>query len=148
VYEQRIAQDVSAFQNGSELDGSFFVIATAKPGVPLARLEDGIRQEIARLADQGAQEEERSRTLNHIESEMVRALERLGGFGGKADRLNEYLVFAGDSGFVTRDLLRYQRTTADGVTRAARQRLIDAHDVTLSVVPHEWVDLAAAESVA
>jgi zinc protease len=148
VYEQRIAQDVSAFQNGSELDGSFFVIATAKPGVQLAQIEQAVREEIARLADEGVEQEERSRTLNHIESEMVRALERLGGFGGKADRLNEYLVFAGDSSFVTQDLLRYQRTTAEDVAQAARRRLLAAHDVALSVVPHEWVDLAAVESLA
>jgi zinc protease len=145
VYDQRIAQDVSAFQNGSELDGSFFVIATAKPGVSLERLEEGIRAEVLRLAQDGVQAEERSRTLNHIESEMVRALERLGGFGGKADRLNEYLVFAGDSGFVTRDLQRYQRVRAEDVADAARSRLVDACDVVLSVVPHEWPDLAAPE---
>ena len=115
VYEERVAQDVSAFQNGSELDGSFFVVVTAKPGVALARIEQEVREEVARLAREGVEAEERVRTVNHIESEMVRALERLGGFGGKADRLNEYLTFAGDPGYVTRDLSRYQAVTAERI---------------------------------
>jgi zinc protease len=143
VYEERIAQDVSAFQNGSELEGSFFVIVTAKPGTQLAALERGVREEVDRLAREGVTGEERARTMNHIESEMVRALERVGGFGGKADRLNEYLTFAGDPGYVTRDLERYRRVTAERVAAAARSRLMDVPGVVLSVVPHGRRELAA-----
>ena len=142
VYEERVAQDVSAFQNGSQLDGSFFVVVTAKPGVGLGHLEEAVREEIARLTRDGVEEEERARTLNHIESEMVRMLERAGGFGGKADRLNEYLVFAGDSGYVTRDLQRYQTVTKEAIAAAGTRRLVEANAVILSVVPHEWPDLS------
>jgi zinc protease len=144
VYEERIAQDVSAFQNGSELDGSFFVIVTAKPGTQLTALERGVREEVDRLARKGVTGEERARTMNHIESEMVRALERVGGFGGKADRLNEYLTFAGDAGYVTRDLERYRRVTGARAAAAARSRLMDVPGVVLSVVPHGRRELAAA----
>ena len=144
VYEERVAQDVSAFQNGSELDGSFFVVVTAKPGVALARIEQEVREEVARLAREGVEAEERVRTVNHIESEMVRALERLGGFGGKADRLNEYLTFAGDPGYVTRDLSRYQAVTTERIAAAARRRLDDVHAVVLSVVPRGETELAAS----
>jgi zinc protease len=143
VYEGRVAQDVSAFQNGSQIDGSFFVVVTAKPGVGLGPLEEGVREEIAGLTKHGVQEDERVRTLNHIESEMVRMLERAGGFGGKADRLNEYLVFAGDSGYVTRDLQRYQAVTREAIAESATRRLVNASSVILSVVPHDWPDLSA-----
>jgi zinc protease len=144
VYDERIAQDVAAFQNGWEMDGSFFVIVTAKPGVRLDPLERAVREEIAGLGDEGIDDEERVRTVNHIESGMVRALERVGGFGGKADRLNEYLTFTGDPAFVARDLARYQAVTGRRVAEAGARRLVEAPGVILSVVPHEWPDLAAS----
>jgi zinc protease len=148
VYEDQIAQDVSAFHNGCELDGTFFVIATAKPGVSLAELEAVLLQEIEKLAREGVTEEERLRTLHSIESEMVRSLERVGGFGGKADRLNEYLVFAGDAGFVGRDLERYRSVTANEIQETAGQWLGVPPCATLSIVPHDWPGLAAEESAA
>jgi zinc protease len=146
VYEERVAQDVSTFQNGCELGGTFFVVVTAKPGVALGGLEEAVREELRTLVEQGVREEERGRTLSQLEAEMVRALERLGGFGGKADRLNEYLVFAGDAGFVTSDLARYRAVTGERMVKVARSRLIESPSVVLSVVPHEWTDLAAGTS--
>jgi zinc protease len=143
VYEERIAQDVSVFQNGCELGGTFFVVVTAKPGVRLGTLEERVREELGRLVDHGVHEDELVRTLSQIDSEMVRALERLGGFGGKADRLNEYLVFAGDAGFGSADLARYHAVTVDRMVEVASARLLRASGVTLSVVPHEWTDFAA-----
>jgi zinc protease len=143
VYEERLAQDVSTFQNGGELGGTFFVVVTAKPGVALGALEERVRAELRTLVDRGVHEEERARTLSQLEAEMVRALERLGGFGGKADRLNEYLVFAGDPDFVTGDLAHYRAVTTERMVEVARSRLIDAPAAVLSVVPHESTDMAS-----
>jgi zinc protease len=144
VYEERIAQDVSAFQNGCELGGSFMVVATAKPDVGLGRIEAVVREELSRIAGQGVLEEERLRTLNNTEAGMVRALERVGGFGGKADYLNEYHVFTGDPGWVEEDLARYRRVTTPGLSRAAIALGGDPA-VALSVVPGGRGDLAAPE---
>jgi zinc protease len=143
VYEEQVAQDVSAFQNGCELGGSFFVVVTAKPGIALGTLEERVRAELHTLVEDGVREEERERTLSQLEAEMVRALERLGGFGGKADRLNEYLTFTGDAGFVTGDLARYRAVTGERMVQVAKSRLIDSPAVVLSVVPYEWTDLAS-----
>ena len=71
----------------------------------------------------GVGEDERLRTLHSIETDMVRSLERVGGFGGKADRLNEYLLFAGDPGFVAHDLERYRSVTADQIQEAVTRML-------------------------
>ena len=142
VYEERIAQHVSAFQNGGELEGSFFVVVTGKPDTPLDRLREEVLEELERIAGTGVEEEERVRAVNQIESGMVRMLERVGGFGGKADRLNEYHVFAGDAGFVGEDLERYRRAVPEQLARAAG-RLLEAPRVTLSVVPRGRVDLGA-----
>jgi zinc protease len=144
VYEDQIAQDVSAFQNGQELAGSFWIIVTAKPGGSLEVIESAIREELARLVKDGVEGEELERVVTGIETSFVRSLERVGGFGGKADRLNGYHFFAGNPGFVRRDLMRYQRVTDTILAEVAATYLTDRSAVWLSVVPRGRRDLAAA----
>ncbi len=45
--------------------------------------------------------------MNQFESHMVRALESISEFGGRADRLNMYNVYTGDPGYLTKDFDRY-----------------------------------------
>jgi zinc protease len=134
---------VSVYQSGAELGGTFEVTVTAKPEVGLGALEAAIRQEVAAVAREGVRAEELERALAQVESRFVQALERVGGFGGIADRLNEYLVFAGDPGFAPRDLARFERATTDALVEGARGWLVDRPGVTLSVVPEGRRDLAA-----
>ncbi len=147
VYEDQIAQDVSAFQNSQELAGSFWIIATAKPGGSLEAIEAAIREELARLVAHGVERVELERVVTGIETSFIRSLERVGGFGGKADRLNGYHFFAGTPGFARRDLLRYRGVTDTILVEAARTYLIDRPAVWLSVVPQGRSDLAAPGDV-
>lgn len=142
VYDEQIAQDVSAFQDGMELGGAFWIIATAKPDVSLGRLADAVREELDRLVAEGVAAEERERAVNGVETGFVRSLERVGGFGGKADRLNEYHFSVGTPGWVRHDLARYQRVTEAAVADVARSWLAGKPAVWLSVVPRGRSDLA------
>ncbi|MFQ5537720.1 MAG: M16 family metallopeptidase [Gemmatimonadota bacterium] len=135
VYEDQVAQDVAAFQNGQEIAGSFWIVATAKPGVSLAVLEETLREELGRLAREGVRREEVVRAVNGVETDLVRSLERVGGFGGKADRLNEYHFFAGTPGWARHDLERFQKVTPRMVKEAAGRFLVERPAVWLSVVP-------------
>ena len=144
VYDEQIAADVSAFQDGMELGGAFWVIATAKPDVSVARLAAAVREELERLVAEGVTAEERERSVNGVETSFVRSLERVGGFGGKADRLNEYHFSVGTPGWVRQDLARYQRVTPGAVAEAARTWLAGKPAVWLSVVPQGRADLAAS----
>jgi zinc protease len=146
VYDEQIAQDVSAFQDGNELGGTFWIIATAKPDVSLERIAAVIREETTRLVADGVRVEERDRAVNGVETSFVRSLERVGGFGGKADRLNEYHFLAGTPGWVRQDLLRYQKVDGAGVVDVARRWLVGRPAVWLSVVPRGRTDLAASSS--
>jgi len=67
----------------------------------------------------------------------------VGGFGGKADRLNEYHFLAGTPGWARKDLARYRRVTDQGVADAARRWLAGVPAVWLSVVPNGRTELAA-----
>ena len=143
VFDEQIAQDVGSFQNAAESAGSFWLVATARPDVSLTRIEEVVRQELARVADEGVEAREVERAVHGIETDFVRALERVGGFGGKADRLNEYHVLTGDPGFVRKDLARYHRVTPESVQDAARRYLARRPAVWLSVVPEGRPELAA-----
>jgi zinc protease len=145
VYEEQVAQDVSAFQDGQELGGTFWIIATARPGVSLARLATAVREEVARLAADGPTPRELERAVNGIETGFVRSLERVGGFGGKADRLNEYHVLAGTPGYLRHDLERYRRVSEATLEEAVRRWIAGVPAVWLSVVPKGRGDLAAGE---
>ena len=72
-------------------------------------------------------------------------MERVGGFGGKADQLNFYNYFVGTPDYFHRDLDRYRAVTPAAVQRVARQYLTDAHRVVLSVVPLGRPELAVAQ---
>jgi len=143
VYDEQIAQNVSASQEGRELAGSFWIVATARPGVSLARIATAIREEIARVAADGVTAEERERAVNGIETDFVRSLEHVGGFGGKADLLNEYNVLTGDPGYVRKDVARYEHVTAAAAAAAAARYLVGKPAVWLSVVPEGETELAA-----
>ena len=143
VYDRQTAQDVTAFQSSGQLGSSFWVIVTARPGVDLDEMETAVREEVARLASEGPTQRELERSVNGIETGFVDALQTVGGFGGKADRLNLYEFYVGDPGFVERDLARYSAITTDALRDRARQHLADENAVILSVVPRGERGLAA-----
>jgi zinc protease len=136
VYEREVAQDVAAFVSGNELSGMFLVQATARPGVELADLEAAVDAELNRLKDGGVTKDELALAQASYETDFVRRLQRVGGFGGKADLLNRYQVMAGTPGYLEQDLARFQGATAAGVRDAARRWLRPDGRAVIHVVPH------------
>ena len=144
ILEEQIAQEVDAYQEGGRLGGSFHLIVTARPDIPLQRIADIIHEELAALAAEGPGEQELKRARVGEEADLVRDLQRVGGFEGRAERLNEYLFHTGDPGFVRRDLARYGRATPEAIAADVRELLLEAAGVTLSVVPRGRTDLAVS----
>ncbi len=137
VYQEQIASDVSAFNYSLEISGLFGVVATARPEQSLKDLADLIREEIAAFAENGPSPEELEREKAKQEFEFVSGLERLGGFGGKADLLNQYNTFLGDPGYFQVDYQRYQTLGVEEVRRAAEAYLDRSNGVVLSFAPEK-----------
>jgi len=135
VMDDRIAQSVMAGQEGEALAGMFIVVATPKPGVPLATIEKVIDEELARIAREPPTDAEIRRAKNRIESQVIFSLEPVGGFGGRASHLNSYYWETGDPGYLGKDLERYRAVTAEDVRAAAERYLRSGRRVALSVVP-------------
>jgi zinc protease len=124
VYDRQLCTTVSSFVLDGEIAGAFIIVATARPGSSLADIERIVGEEIGRIAREGPSAEELARAKTKHEFEFISGLERIGGFGGKADLLNQYNTYLGDPGMFERDLARHREATIDGV-RAAAARWLD-----------------------
>jgi predicted Zn-dependent peptidase len=134
VIERQWAQDVSAFQSGRELAGSFGITATLRPGRSIADVRTALLDEVAAIAEGGVTAEELERVVTMKSAGFLFALEHIGGFGGVADRLNAYNVYRGDPSLITTDLGRYRAVTPEAVRAAAAGYLAGKPSVVLSVV--------------
>ena len=135
VYDMQIAQDVTAFQQSQSLGSNFFIMATARPGQTLDKIVGVIDEELDKLRVEVATEREMTRTLNQIEADFYRGMERVGGFGGKADQLNAYYTRTGMPDFFEEDLSRYRALSAEDIRSAVSHYLPKDRRVELSVVP-------------
>jgi zinc protease len=139
VYKKQIAQDVQV-TNQSLLLGSVFELqATAKPGVKPEQIEQAIDEELARLRADGPTQAELDRARNITESTLIRGLERLGGFGGKADRFNMYNHYLNDPGFLPKDLDRYDKVTIASLKLVAQEQLKSSARAVVYGVPGKKV---------
>jgi len=134
VYEKRIAQSVGVYHAGAELAGAMHLEITAAQGHTLQEVEAAALREIERFQRDGPTPEEIERGRNHMEWQMARQLSMIGGFGGRANRLNTFNVFLGDPGLSNRDLDRYLAVQAGDVQRVALTYL-NGRQVRLEVLP-------------
>ena len=144
VYDLQVAQDVSARLQSGALASTFLVVVTARAGHTLDEIRGLVDEEVARLQKEPPSEHETTRFLNRTEASFLDRLERVGGFGGKADRLNAYYFATGNPDYFEEDLARY-RALAPGDVRAAASRFLGSGRVLISVVPEGKRDLAVAE---
>jgi zinc protease len=137
VYETQMAQDVSAFQRSGALGGTFLIVATARPGQSLAAIQTIVDEEVARLRREPPDAREVERAVNQIEASFYRRMERIGGFGGKADQLNAYLVAGAAPDYFAEDLARYTSLSPSDVQAAIRRWLPQDRRVELMVEPEK-----------
>jgi zinc protease len=135
VYEMQIAQDVSAFQASSHLSSFFEVIVTPRPGHTIEDCEKVVDEEIAKLQNEPPTAHEVERSFNQIEASFYNRMERVGGFGGKADQLNGYYTNTGDPDWFNEDLSRYRALAPSDIQAAAARWLPRDRRVELTVVP-------------
>lgn len=127
VYDKQLCSDTVAFEMSREMQSNFVVWATARPGVSLAQVEKSVTAEIERLAKTGPTAAELNRAKEKWEYGYVTGLERIGGFGGKADLLNQYNTYLGDPGRFEADIARHRGATVETV-RAAVDRYLNTRN--------------------
>jgi zinc protease len=119
------------------------IIATARAGHTLPEIEAVIQEELkALMTTSPPTGREVERAVNGFESSFIAGLERVGGFGGKANQLNSYYFRTGNPDYFNEDLGRYRALDPDDIGAAAA-KIIGANGfVSLSIVPEGKRDLA------
>jgi zinc protease len=134
VYQDQIATDAQAYVDLSEIGGQFGIVATARPGEDLARVEKALDEELARFLEEGPTRDEMERIKTQFEAGFIRGIERIGGFGGKSDILAHNWVFTGRPDYYRTMLQDVRDATAKDLVRVAREWLEDGV-YTLEVHP-------------
>lgn len=137
VYDKQVASDVTSFQWSRQLAGNFIIWATARPGSSLTEVERLVTDEIARLAKEGPTATELNRARTKWEFGFITGLERIGGFGGKADRLNQYSTFLGEPNRFEQDFARYRNATVESIRNVVAQQLNTRNRVLVRFRPEK-----------
>ncbi len=125
VYDEQIATDVRAIVDLSEIAGQFQIIATVKPGGDINKVERAIDEELAKFLKSGPTEKELMRVKTQYQANFVRGIERIGGFGGKSDILQQNLVFAGNPEHYKKTLSTIASASVKDLQKAAVDWLSD-----------------------
>jgi zinc protease len=135
VFDKRVASSANSFNSTAGLGGWFQVAATANSGKSIEEMRPLAQQVIDEIKKNGVTAAEVARAQRNIIANKLRTLERVGGFGGRADLLNEYETYLGDPGYLPRDIARFRAVTPEAVKAFANKYLADEKRIELDVVP-------------
>lgn len=145
LHQDKLVDNVSAGAYSSQLGSNFMIMATVKQGVDPAKVEAIIDEEVRKLIKDGPTAAELARGKTAFRAGFIRGIERIGGFGGKADALAECTVYEGDPGCFRRSLKVINDATAADV-RGIGAKWLGPGDHTLVVEPGARVALAEEPS--
>ena len=139
VYEKQIAQSAECTLNSQRLGSVAQCDVIARPGVKPEDLQREIEVELRAIREQGPSQAELDGARNSRLTGLISGLQRLGGFGGVADRMDYYNYYTGDPGYLPKDVARFQHVSVASVRKLAQTDLVDAKSVVVTTVPGEKV---------
>jgi zinc protease len=138
LFKDQLVDNVSASVFASQLSSNFFISATVKKGVDPAKVEAAIDEELKRLLRDGPTQAELDQARTAIKAGFIRGIERIGGFGGKADVLAECAVYTKNPACFRTSLKTLDTATVAQVKTAGNTWLgTGKGSHTLVVVPGE-----------
>lgn len=146
LHEDKLVDNVSAGAYAMQLSSNFVITADVKQGVDPAKVEAVIDEEVQRLLKDGPTKAELEQARTVFKAGFVRGIERIGGFGGKADALAECTVYTGDPGCF-RDSLKLIETASAADLKAVGNKWLSQGSHTLVVVPGDRTAIAEDPSV-
>lgn len=123
VQELQLATSARVSLQRQELASMFELQVTLQPGVSETEVLPVIDTELQRFMQDGPTTEEVSRAQTRINAGVIRGLEQVGGFGGKAVALARGELYAGDPGFFLTSLQRINEAKAKQLRDTTREWL-------------------------
>lgn len=141
VLEKQLASGVYAGNASLGLGGYFQIVATARGVHTVAELRREVESVLEEFRRTGPTAAELERAKRNVVGGLVRSVERI---AGKADRLNDYVMWTGDPGYLPKDVARYRAVTVDQVHQAARTLLPADKVLVIDVQPTSPASAASA----
>ena len=146
AFQDQLVDRIYAVAFPSQLSSTFLIGADIKKDVDPALVEKAIEEELRRLLAEGPTSEEVEQARTVTKAGFVRGVERIGGFGGKADALAECTVFTGNPGCF-RDSLEVINTATPADLLTAGRTWLNKGSHTLLVQQGERTPLAEDPAV-
>ncbi len=133
-HEDPLAQSVSAYFSEYASGGRFQIDIVTRPGRTLAEAQTAIDAVLTDLNKNPPTKDELQRALNAWETRTLNGLQQLGGFSGRAERLQTYEHYLGDPLKLAWDVERYRGVTAADLARVLKTYL-NKNRVVLKATP-------------
>jgi predicted Zn-dependent peptidase len=134
VRKQQVAVGVTAETQVFAQAGQFVIYADVKPGTDPAATAAALDAEVAKFLAEGPTADELRRATTSYAAGQIRAMESVGGFGGKAPTLAEGLLYNGNPRQYRTSLDRAAALTPAAV-RGAMQKWLSRPVFALTVEP-------------
>ncbi|MGN6058413.1 MAG: M16 family metallopeptidase [Sphingomicrobium sp.] len=146
VRGEKLAVAVTAGLTPMQRAGIFSVAVYVRPGVDPAVVSKRLDEILADYIANGPTADEVERAVMSEVSSRIRALEKTGGFGGKAVSLAEGQTYAHDSDFYKKTLATYA-TVTPATVRAAMQQWLRRPALTIVMSPGQRAAYTEAKAV-
>ncbi|PQA87919.1 M16 family metallopeptidase [Hyphococcus luteus] len=134
IDDLQIATSATAQNQHQELMSFYSVTVDPKADADRAEVEREMEDVIAEFLDKGPSSDELARAKTSIKADVLRGLEQIGGFGGKAVTLAQGALYADDPGFILKQLDWLDEASRQDVLEAARG-VMSAGYYQLDVLP-------------
>ena len=134
VRQQKVAVGVTADAQVFAQGGQFIVHADVKPGADPAVVAAALDAEVAKFLKEGPTQDELTRATTTYAANQIRAMESVGGFGGKAPTLAEGLLYNGSPDHYRTELARMAKLSPAAV-RTVMQKWLSRPVFALTVEP-------------
>ncbi|GJL90378.1 M16 family metallopeptidase [Hyphococcus sp.] len=134
IDEKQIATSATANNQTQELMSFYSVTVDAKADADRTEVEREMESVLAEFLAKGPTAAELSRAKTGIKADLLRGLEEIGGFGGKATALAQGALYANDPGFILKQLDWLEAATPKEVLAVARD-VMSAGYYQLDVLP-------------
>ena len=133
VRDRQLASAATAFtfdlSKGSDL---LVVDATARPGISIEALEQGVSDVLDELRVSGPRQAELDRVLAQTETDFVSSMQSA---GDRAEQLSRFATYFGEPRLLNEQVARYRDVTIESVHAMAKERLGPDNRASLVYVP-------------
>ncbi len=143
VEDKKLTSNVDIYNRTSELAGQMLLSVRAVADEDLDEVAQAIQVAFDRFEKEGMSEKDLKRIKAGFETQFYNSLSSV---LGKGTQLAQYNIFAGDPGFLAKDIQQMQSVTVADVTRVYNKYIKNKNYVATSFLPKGKVALALAGS--